>query len=234
MQQKLYEDAPYLVVAETTQRQAVRTDRFACFQPQPDPGGVWLIQYGGHNYNQLRPASKAGDCDGVASAIGASSSSSTSSSDDGGGSNTAAWVAGGVVVLALVGGWRAAAAAPTKRGASASDAARIDRPSSRPHQRRRSPGVAATCGTWAARCWARSAACASSWCVNFFLFRVLPGDPARTLGTGRFRTEEQLEEFRHTYGLDQSLPAAVPHLRENTFTGRPRGLAALPGPGLAS
>ena len=32
--------------------------------------------------------------------------------------------------------------------------------------------------------------------VNFFLFRVLPGDPARTLGRGRFRTEEQLEAFR--------------------------------------
>ena len=77
MQQKLYEDSPYIVVAETTQGQAVRTDRFACFQPQPDPGGVWLIQYGGHNYNQFRPTSQAGDCDGVASAIGASASSST-------------------------------------------------------------------------------------------------------------------------------------------------------------
>ncbi len=104
MQQKLYEDSPYIVVAETTQGQAVRTDRFACFQPQPDPGGVWLIQYGGHNYNQFRPTSQAGDCDGVASAIGASASSSTSSSSDGGGSNTAAWIAGGVVVVALVGG----------------------------------------------------------------------------------------------------------------------------------
>ena len=104
MQQKLYEDSPYIVVAETTQGQAVRTDRFACFQPQPDPGGVWLIQYGGHNYNQFRPTSQAGDCDGVASALGASSSSSTKSSDDGGGSNTAAWIAGGVLVVALVGG----------------------------------------------------------------------------------------------------------------------------------
>jgi peptide/nickel transport system permease protein len=42
--------------------------------------------------------------------------------------------------------------------------------------------------------------------LNFFLFRVLPGDPARTLGRGRFRTEEQLEEFSATYGLNQSLP----------------------------
>jgi peptide/nickel transport system permease protein len=41
--------------------------------------------------------------------------------------------------------------------------------------------------------------------VNFFLFRVLPGDPARTLGRGRFRTEEQLQAFREQYGLDQPL-----------------------------
>ena len=46
----------------------------------------------------------------------------------------------------------------------------------------------------------------------FLLFFVLPGDPARTLGRGRFTTEEQLEAFSRTYGLDQSLPqqAAVP------------------------
>lgn len=41
--------------------------------------------------------------------------------------------------------------------------------------------------------------------VSFFLFRVLPGDPARTLGRGRFTTPEQLEEFRHAYGLDKSV-----------------------------
>jgi len=35
--------------------------------------------------------------------------------------------------------------------------------------------------------------------VNFFLFRVLPGDPARTLGRGRFTTEEQMQAFRETY-----------------------------------
>ena len=55
--------------------------------------------------------------------------------------------------------------------------------------------------------------------VNFFLFRVLPGDPARTLGRGRFRTAEQLAEFRHTYGLDESLPRQFVVFLENTFTG---------------
>jgi peptide/nickel transport system permease protein len=55
--------------------------------------------------------------------------------------------------------------------------------------------------------------------VNFFLFRVLPGDPARTLGRGRFRTAEQLEEFKRTYGLDQSLPEQFVTFLKNTFTG---------------
>ena len=41
--------------------------------------------------------------------------------------------------------------------------------------------------------------------LNFFLFRVLPGDPAATLGRGRFKTEEQREAFREQYGLDESL-----------------------------
>jgi peptide/nickel transport system permease protein len=55
--------------------------------------------------------------------------------------------------------------------------------------------------------------------VNFFLFRVLPGDPARTLGRGRFRTEEQLEAFRATYGLDQPLPQQFLTFLKNTLTG---------------
>ena len=55
--------------------------------------------------------------------------------------------------------------------------------------------------------------------VNFFLFRVLPGDPARTLGRGRFRTEEQLEQFRATYGLDQPLPQQFLTYLQNTLTG---------------
>lgn len=55
--------------------------------------------------------------------------------------------------------------------------------------------------------------------LGFFLFRVLPGDPARTLGRGRFRTEAQLEEFRATYGLDQPLPQQFLTYLKNTLTG---------------
>ena len=68
--------------------------------------------------------------------------------------------------------------------------------------------------------------------LNFFLFRVLPGDPARTLGRGRFRTDEQLEEFSATYGLDQPLPQQFLTFLRNTAARRPRRLAALPRAGL--
>jgi len=71
MQEILYYDSPYLVTAYTAISEAFRSDRFACFQPQPDPGGILLIQYGIHNYLSLRPADEAGDCDGVESALGA-------------------------------------------------------------------------------------------------------------------------------------------------------------------
>jgi peptide/nickel transport system permease protein len=56
--------------------------------------------------------------------------------------------------------------------------------------------------------------------VNFFLFRVIPGDPARTLGRGRFRTAEQLAAFKKTYGLDESLPHQFLTFLKNTFTGQ--------------
>ncbi|MFC6006888.1 ABC transporter substrate-binding protein [Angustibacter luteus] len=102
MQELLFQESPYIVTAYTTIGEAVRSDRFACFQPQPDPGGVWLIQYGAHNYSSLRPASEAGDCDGVTSALGANASSGE---EDAAGTNTAVWIGiGVVVVLLLVGG----------------------------------------------------------------------------------------------------------------------------------
>ena len=55
--------------------------------------------------------------------------------------------------------------------------------------------------------------------VNFFLFRVLPGDPARTLGRGRFSTPEQLAEFNRTHGLDQPLAQQFLTFLKNTATG---------------
>lgn len=54
---------------------------------------------------------------------------------------------------------------------------------------------------------------------GFFLFRVLPGDPARTLGRGKFKTEEQLETFRADYGLDQPLVQQFFTYLKNTAQG---------------
>jgi peptide/nickel transport system permease protein len=42
--------------------------------------------------------------------------------------------------------------------------------------------------------------------VNFFLFRVLPGDPARSLGRGHLNTQAQVDAFNKTYGLGKPLP----------------------------
>jgi peptide/nickel transport system permease protein len=55
--------------------------------------------------------------------------------------------------------------------------------------------------------------------VNFFLFRVLPGDPARTLGRGRFTSAEQLDEFNRTYRLDQPLWEQFFTFLKNTASG---------------
>jgi peptide/nickel transport system substrate-binding protein len=99
MQEIVYMDAPYLLTVYNTIGEAARTDRFACFQPQPDPGGVWLIQLGVHNYLNVRPADEAGDCDGVTSAVGATASSDTGG-DDGVGS--AVLIGGALVLVVLV------------------------------------------------------------------------------------------------------------------------------------
>jgi peptide/nickel transport system substrate-binding protein len=99
MQQILYKDAPYLVTVYATTGEAVRSDKFACFQPQPEPGGVWLIQYGGANYLNLRPAADAGDCDGLTDALGATTAAHA------GGSSAGTLIGGAaVLVLLFVGG----------------------------------------------------------------------------------------------------------------------------------
>ena len=55
--------------------------------------------------------------------------------------------------------------------------------------------------------------------VNFFLFRVLPGDPAKNLTRGRFASKEQLAAFNKTYGLDQPLPQQFVTYVKNTLSG---------------
>jgi peptide/nickel transport system permease protein len=55
--------------------------------------------------------------------------------------------------------------------------------------------------------------------VNFFLFRVLPGDPAHTLGRGRLTTDAQKAAFNKAYGLNQPLPEQFLTFLKNTAHG---------------
>ncbi len=98
MQELLYYDAPYLVTAYSTVGEAWRSDRFACLQQQPDPGGIYLIQYGVTNYVNMRPVAEADECAGESGLTQASSESG-----DDGGISTGFLVGGGVVLLVLLG-----------------------------------------------------------------------------------------------------------------------------------
>ncbi len=96
MQEILFRDAPYLLTAYNTTGQAVRSDRFACFQNQPSPHGLWLFQQGTHSYLSVRPADEAGDCDGL---DGTEAGDPAADNGAGTGFLIAAGVVGVVVVL---------------------------------------------------------------------------------------------------------------------------------------
>ena len=104
MQELYYYNAPYLVTANTSIAEAFRSDRWACLQQQPDPGGILLFQYGIRNYLSVRPADEAGDCDGVESALGSEGSPSAGGGGgtDDEGSSTGVLVGGGALLAALV------------------------------------------------------------------------------------------------------------------------------------
>ncbi len=55
--------------------------------------------------------------------------------------------------------------------------------------------------------------------LNFFLFRVLPGDPVRTLARNRLVSQKQIDELTRTLGLDKSLPEQFVTYLKNIFTG---------------
>jgi peptide/nickel transport system substrate-binding protein len=110
MQEILYRDMPYLVTAYSSIGEAFRSDRWACFQPQPDPGGIWLVQYGVQNYLNVRPADEAGDCSGLENAVGAVTGTTGSNGGDGdddgdeGGGNGAAIGVGVLAGIAVIAG----------------------------------------------------------------------------------------------------------------------------------
>ncbi len=86
MQEMVYMDAPYLVTMYSSIGEAWRSDRFEGFTPQPDPGGIMLMQYGVANYLAIEPVT------------GGSSSASDSNGAPIGGA-----VAGGVALAAVAG-----------------------------------------------------------------------------------------------------------------------------------
>jgi peptide/nickel transport system substrate-binding protein len=105
MQQILYAQSPYLVTAYSSVGEAVRSDRFACLVPQPNPGGIWIEQYGVYNYIHMKPAAEASTCDTATSTAGdtlsgavkATTSDSSSSS-----AGTGFLIGAGVVLLVLL------------------------------------------------------------------------------------------------------------------------------------
>jgi peptide/nickel transport system permease protein len=57
---------------------------------------------------------------------------------------------------------------------------------------------------------------------NFFLFRVMPGDPIRLLarGAATHMTPQRIAQIEHDQGLDRPLPQQFVVYAENTLTGR--------------
>jgi peptide/nickel transport system substrate-binding protein len=105
MQQILYQDSPYLVTAYSSIGEAVRSDRFACFVPQPNPGGIWLEQYGVYNYVHMKPAADAGTCDTATTTAGDTLSNAvkaTTGGDSSSSASTPLLIGAGVVVLVLL------------------------------------------------------------------------------------------------------------------------------------
>jgi len=54
---------------------------------------------------------------------------------------------------------------------------------------------------------------------NFFLFRVLPGDPAKVLTRNRYVPADQVANLRRSFGLDKPLPEQFLSYVRNTLTG---------------
>jgi peptide/nickel transport system substrate-binding protein len=71
MQQRLHDQAPTVVLFYKNALEAYRSDRFAPFQVQPDPGGVITGQNGYWGFYSARPLAARDDADGTAIGVGA-------------------------------------------------------------------------------------------------------------------------------------------------------------------
>ncbi len=59
-------------------------------------------------------------------------------------------------------------------------------------------------------------------CFNFFLFRIMPGDPAGLLARSQRLTETEIAEQRAIFGLDKPLMSAVLDLPARDVHREPR------------
>ncbi len=118
MQELFYTEAPYIVTVYEAIGEAVRSDRWACLQAQPDPEGTWIVQYGVQSYLQVRPIDEAGDCDGIDSALNANVVAGSDTGDDDSGSSLPLLIGGAVVAIVIIG---FGAAMIFRRHGSASD-----------------------------------------------------------------------------------------------------------------
>lgn len=103
-QKMLYDDVPYVVTFYYDELQAYRSDRFENLQPQPEPDGVLLFQYGTYTYRNVSPVS-------------ATNKKKKAASDNGVGTGLLVAAGAGAAAL-LVGG---AALASRRRRAGADD-----------------------------------------------------------------------------------------------------------------
>lgn len=56
--------------------------------------------------------------------------------------------------------------------------------------------------------------------VNFFVFRIMPGDPVRNLGRNRLVSARQMDQLRRDLGLGKPLPQQFVIYLKDTFTGQ--------------
>jgi peptide/nickel transport system substrate-binding protein len=97
MQKMVYDSAAYIITFYYDNLEAYRSDRFTGLQPQPDPDGSLLFQYGTASYQSVRPVT-AEDA-AVDDTGGAGAQPAASAADDESGSGL---LVGGLVVGLLV------------------------------------------------------------------------------------------------------------------------------------
>ena len=169
MQQILYDDWPYAVTYYYDNLIAYRTDRFEGFVPQPEPNGSYLFQYGTWTYENLKPIAAGEQSSGPSPALI-------------GGIVAAVAILGGLAFL-LLGGVRPG------RPTTGSDwrMALISAPDVAPTPQAAGRGRVLGPGARFAVSRLLSSAGTLIFVIlfNFFLFRLLPGDPIALYTRGR-------------------------------------------------